>query len=60
MARNNERMCKVYYDRNGYGSMTETTKDAKTVALTIQSRDVKLRVANKFREQSAQMGQTLS
>ncbi|MFM7982037.1 MAG: hypothetical protein ACKPKO_22230 [Candidatus Fonsibacter sp.] len=41
MSNKNEIISKVYYDLCGYGSMNETTKDAKEGDKTITFKDVK-------------------
>ena len=41
MSNKNEIISKVYYDLSGYGSMNETTKDAKDIDKTITFKYVK-------------------
>ena len=41
MANKNAIISKVHYDLNGYGSMNETTKDAKAIDKSIKFSDVK-------------------
>ena len=56
MSNKNEIISKVYYDLSGYGSMNETTKDAKDIDKTITCKDVKEWFANNVKSKNAPKG----
>ncbi|MFM7988342.1 MAG: hypothetical protein ACKPKO_54425 [Candidatus Fonsibacter sp.] len=59
MSNKNEITSKVYYDLSGYGSMNETTKDAKEIDKTITFKDVKEWFANNVKKQECTEGHQL-
>ena len=56
MSNKNEIISKVYYDLSGYGSMNETTKDAKEIDKTITFKDVKEWFANNVKSKNVPKG----
>ena len=52
MSNKNEIISKVNHELSGYGSMNETTKDAKAIDNTITFKDVKERFANDVNQKS--------